>query len=62
MEITKRTYSIPEAAQVLGISRSLAYTLVRTKQLPVIELGNKRKVIPIVAIEKLLDSFSLPVK
>jgi excisionase family DNA binding protein len=55
MEIIKRTYSVPEAAKVLGISRSLAYELVRTKQLPVIELGNKRKVIPIMAIERILS-------
>ncbi len=55
MEIVKRTYSIPEAAKVLGISRSLAYTLVRNKQLPVIELGDKRKVIPIIAVERMLN-------
>jgi excisionase family DNA binding protein len=55
MEIIKRTYSVSEAAQVLGISRSLAYTLVRTKQLPVIQLGNKRMVVPIVAVERMLN-------
>ena len=51
----KRTYSIPEAAQVLGISRSLAYELTRTGKLPIIKLGKKRKVIPIIAVEKMLN-------
>lgn len=38
-------YSIAEAAEILGISRSYAYKLVSMGQLPVLDLGT-RKIIP----------------
>lgn len=41
----KLVYSIQEAADLLGISRSYTYELVRNGTIPVLELGNKR-VIP----------------
>ena len=41
----KLVYSIQGAADLLGISRSYAYELVRNGTLPVLELGRKR-VIP----------------
>ena len=41
----KLVYSIQEAADLLGISRSYAYELVRNGTIPVLELGKKR-VIP----------------
>ena len=46
--------TVPEAAQMLGISRNFAYELVKQKQLPVIRFG-KRLLIPRVALEKLLE-------
>ena len=41
----KLVYSIQEAADLLGISRSYAYELVRNGTIPALELGRKR-VIP----------------
>lgn len=44
--IPAATLSIPEAAQVLGIGRSLAYELARTDRFPVrlLKLGSRRRV------------------
>lgn len=41
----KLVYSIQEVADLLGISRSYTYELVRNGTIPVLELGKKR-VIP----------------
>lgn len=41
----KLVYSIQEAADLLGISRSYAYELARNGTIPVLQLGKKR-VIP----------------
>lgn len=41
----KLVYSIQEAADLLGISKSYAYELARNGTIPVLELGKKR-VIP----------------
>jgi excisionase family DNA binding protein len=45
---------VPEAAEMLGISRNFAYELVKQGQLPVIRFG-KRLLIPRVALEKMLE-------
>ncbi len=50
----KLTYSVTEVAEVLGISRSLAYRLVKERELPVLYLGN-RKVIPKLVLEKWIE-------
>lgn len=47
------TYTVTETAEVLGISRSLAYELVRTGQLPHLRLGG-RIVVPRVALQQLI--------
>lgn len=46
--------TVPEAAEMLGISRNFAYELVKQKQLPVIKFG-KRLLIPRLALEKKLE-------
>lgn len=46
----KIVYTIPETAELLGISKSYAYELVKTRRLPVLELG-RRKVIPKVQLD-----------
>ena len=52
----KFVYSIGEVAQLLNISRNLAYRLARQKQIPgVIFLGSKRMVVSVAAITKLLN-------
>ncbi|MCZ6580025.1 MAG: helix-turn-helix domain-containing protein [Nitrospirae bacterium] len=50
----RQTLNIPEAAKVLGISRGSAYGLAAQGKLPVIHLGLKRMVVPIVALERML--------
>lgn len=41
----KLVYSIREAAEVLGVSKSYLYLLVKQKEIPSLQLG-KRRVIP----------------
>ena len=50
--------SVPEVADMLGISRNLAYELVKRKELPVIKFG-KRLLIPRAALEKMLEKGGL---
>ena len=47
--------TVPEAAEMLGISRNFAYELVRRGELPAKRLGEKRLVIPRTALEKMLE-------
>lgn len=47
----KQVYSVPEVAQLLGISKSYAYELVKEKKIPVLDLG-KRKIIPKLPFEE----------
>lgn len=54
MEQDRLTVSIEEGAAMLGISRALAYALVRKGQLPQLRLG-RRVVIPRKALEELLN-------
>lgn len=49
------TMSVSEAAEMLGISRALAYTLVRNEQLPSLRLG-RRVVVPRAALEHFVES------
>jgi excisionase family DNA binding protein len=50
---TKLTYTVTEAAELLGISRSSAYECVRRGEIPSLTLG-RRVVIPRRALEALL--------
>lgn len=47
----KLVYSITEVAELLGISKSYAYELVKRNCLPILELG-KRKVVPKDSLEQ----------
>jgi excisionase family DNA binding protein len=47
------TYSVPEAAQVLGISRMGAYVAVRAGDIPSIRIG-RRLLVPRAALARLL--------
>lgn len=55
VEQERMTMSVEEAAAVLGISRALAYELVRRGELPRLRLG-RRVVIPRRALENLVAS------
>ena len=46
IKVKKLTYSVVEAAEALGVSKTVMYQLVRTDGFPVIFVGNKR-LIPI---------------
>ena len=46
--------TVPEAAEMLGISKNFAYELRRQKKLPYVQFG-KRYLIPRVALEKMLE-------
>ncbi len=48
------TYSVEEAAELLGISRNSAYEAVRKGELPTVRLG-RRILIPRSRLETLLD-------
>lgn len=51
----KATLSVPEAAKVLGISRSLGFRMVERGELKALRLGSKRLVVPTAAIIRMLD-------
>ena len=55
----KKTLSIPEAGKTLGIGRSAAYEGARTGQIPTIRIG-KRILVPMAALERLLESAGKP--
>jgi excisionase family DNA binding protein len=48
------TFTVPEAAEILGISRGAAYEAVKKKQLPAIRLG-RRCLVPRRALERMLE-------
>ena len=48
------TLNVPEAARLLGISRTTAYALAKSGRLPTIRLG-KRILVPRQALERLLQ-------
>ncbi len=50
----RRTVTVPEAARLLGISRSAAYAAAGRGELPGLVRIGKRFLIPRAAIEKLL--------
>jgi len=52
--MTKKTYSVMEAAVILGISRTLMYRLVNLGEIPVIRLG-KRMLIPHKSLDEVLN-------
>ncbi len=54
MDNEKLTLTVSETARLLGISRGLAYEMVRTGELPSVRFG-KRVLIPRRALEKLLE-------
>jgi excisionase family DNA binding protein len=52
------TITVEQAGQLLGISRGLAYELVRRGEIPAIRLG-RRLVVPVDAIDAMLHDPSL---
>lgn len=54
MQRERLTLTVEEAADVLGVSRSLAYELVRRGEIPSLRLG-RRIVVPIRGLETLVE-------
>jgi excisionase family DNA binding protein len=59
LALDRATYTIEQAARVLGISRNLAYACARAGEIPTIKLGG-RLVVPKLALERMLEA--LPVE
>lgn len=51
---TKQTYTVDEAADILGLGKTLTYNLVRVGKIPAIKCG-KRWIIPISRFDKWLN-------
>jgi excisionase family DNA binding protein len=54
----KRTYTVPEAAEILGIGRSSAYEAARRGEIPTIRIG-KLLLVPAAQLDRLLDGQSV---
>ena len=51
--VTRKTFTVPEAAVLLGISRAKAYRCVRSGELRALQFG-RRLVVPACVIDELL--------
>ena len=49
----RRTVTVEQAGEILGISRASAYTLAGTGEIPTIKLG-RRRLVPKAALDRLL--------
>jgi excisionase family DNA binding protein len=54
-DIKRRAYSIPEAAQICGVSRATLYRLLKEGKISTIKLG-ARRLVPEASIDTLLQS------
>jgi excisionase family DNA binding protein len=50
----KRTASVPEAGEALGVSRKAAYEAAKRGEIPTIKIG-KRLLVPVAALERMLE-------
>jgi excisionase family DNA binding protein len=50
----RRTLTITEASQALGVSRNKAYEAARRGEIPTIKIG-KRILVPLAALERMLQ-------
>jgi len=55
MDNPRLTLTVSEAAKILGISRGLAYQMVKMGKIPSVSFG-KRVLVPRSALEKLLEA------
>lgn len=57
----RATLTVEEAAEVIGLSRSLAYKAVRSGQIPSIRFG-KRLLVPRIALQRMIEGAGKPEK
>jgi excisionase family DNA binding protein len=55
MATDRLTLTVEEAGTLLGISRTLAYELVRRGEIPSLRLG-RRVVVPVRALERMVET------
>lgn len=48
------SYSVPDAAKAVGVSRSALYTFIQSKALPIVKIGN-RTLIRHVDLQQFVD-------
>jgi len=53
--VERQTFTVEEAARILGLGRNTAYVAARRGELPTIRIG-KRMIVPRVALERLLGA------
>ncbi len=53
ISLERRTLAVSEAARILGVSRSTAFVMAKSGQLPTIKAG-RRVVVPIARLMRLL--------
>ena len=53
----RQTYTVEEAAEILGIGRNSAYEAVRRGEIPAIKIG-KRVLVPKAALDRMLSGAS----
>ena len=56
MAENRMTITVEQAAERLGISRPLAYRLAKSGKIPTIRLGERRILVPICALQKMLEN------
>ncbi len=54
LKTERLTMTIPQAANVLGVSKNLMYPLTRRKDFPIIQVGTRR-LVPIKAFERWVE-------
>jgi len=55
--VNRRTYSVEEAARILGVSRSAAYRAAARGEIPILVVGH-RKLVPAARLRELLGEAS----
>ena len=57
--VQQMTYTVHEAAIILGLGRQLTYALIRTGEIPALRLG-KRWLVPRKVVDHLLETLYTP--
>lgn len=60
--MTPLCISVPEAAKALGISKTHAYELAHAGELPTLQLGARRIVVPLAALKRMVAQASAPLE
>jgi excisionase family DNA binding protein len=55
--IARRTFTVEEAGQILGLGRNTAYALAKSGRLPTIRLG-RRLLVPKAALDRMLENLA----